>query len=148
MKNPLSYFQKRPIKGSILFALLLGFLWVSISIFSYFTKVRDPADPRFDMSQFSFNGYGRNEIAYFMSIAFPPGTSKEFVESVLVDTGKAVALSNADMQQQIRYFYEPKDFISKLYPWTRNVGVLYDENNKVVETYVGPTPTHLMKEKP
>jgi hypothetical protein len=68
---------------------VLVFQAVILSILFYFYqpypfKVTDPTDPRFNPDRFRFSDYGPGELKPAFRILFPIGTSKEFVERVLI----------------------------------------------------------------
>jgi len=62
-------------------------------------KVTDPSNPKFDPDQFSFkdNFFNRQSKIDAFRKLFPPGTSKEFVDRVLIESGGARTSQTEDL---------------------------------------------------
>lgn len=70
-------------------------------------KVTDPNDPNFDPGTFSFGDYKtREEKIRAFSLLFPPGTERQLIDQVLVETGGATKMKLSDFPVEwivIRY---------------------------------------------
>ncbi len=89
---------------------------VSIGLAQNPVRVNDPDDPNFDPDSFSFNLYKFDreaKIEYFKKL-FPIGTSKEFVDRVLVQAGGAKPLEIKEMPEgwQVWRYDGPDDLLT------------------------------------
>ena len=87
-------------------------------------KITDPKDPGFDITQFEFEDYrdlGRFKTT--MEIMFPVGTSREYIEKVLVTYGGAL---HSPFRQITRYDYP---YRSGLWNCRQIVVAYYDQND-------------------
>lgn len=58
-------------------------------------KITDPSDPRFNPDKFKFSDYkSRDDLIHVYRTTFPVGTSKAFVDRVLIKSGKATCGQN------------------------------------------------------
>lgn len=70
--------------------LIIVCVWVLMSFSNPF-KVTDPNDPRFDPMRFNFKDYHHENLTVreVFPILFPIGTSKDYVDKVLIQAGSA-----------------------------------------------------------
>jgi len=97
-------------------------------------KVTDPNDPNFDPDKFSFRDYGEGkEMSLHEAFRrlFPPGTSKEFVEHVLVKVGgvEKYGCKENSVQSLCTYYYP--QYMQGWKPNSRT-SLIFDKNNKVI----------------
>ena len=153
------------MKTSI-FTILLSVLLLSACNPS---KVTDPRDPKFDPSAVSFDDYLSNsqDMIMFLKIVFPPGTSKEYVDQILVDSAGAkvrhsipINSIGKDVEQVILNHSESNNKPTlSVYPATRsrppilslgigssqNIYVIFNNSSEVIDIYYKNTFVHQMK---
>lgn len=82
-----------------------------------FSKVTDPADPRFDINEFKLSDYKTyDEVRYVMNYLFPEGTPKEEVDHVLIDNVGAAYGGSIDingLQYDCHRYYFLEDGVYK-----------------------------------
>ncbi|MGM0422753.1 MAG: hypothetical protein ACQEQL_06630, partial [Pseudomonadota bacterium] len=61
---------------------LIFTLALSLMLSACATKVTDPSDPRFDVSQFRFEDYIGRDITNIMLEIFPKGTDKKYIKKI------------------------------------------------------------------
>ena len=98
-------------------------------------KVSDPSDPRFDPMQFKFSDYrGTGQLPDVLRTIFPPGTKKEFVDKVLVNSGRAkinqASGKLAEGYQNYWVYIMPKRWKNIKAP--NAIFITYDKNNNIV----------------
>lgn len=77
--------MKKLLGIAVLVALVIATVLVAPNPF----KITDPADPRFDPTRFDFCDYDELELWKALGSLFPPGTSKSYIDAVLVEAGDA-----------------------------------------------------------
>ena len=124
---------------SILLILTLAAFWW----FAPFT-IKDPANPLYNPSSFSFRFYPRDEdAARAFAALFPPGTSKEFVDKVLVGEGGAKIYDGYNVKSNyinsnIRmYVYsEPTIYLYKRMKQVQSYNFIFTSEMNLINIYV------------
>lgn len=94
------------------------------------SKVTDPSDPRFEPDRFSFRDYETHEeLTDAFRKLFPPGTSKEFVERVLVKAGGIERYGCRDWNNYCSYRYP--QYMQDMKGGAR-VSFLFDQQNRII----------------
>lgn len=105
---------------------------VLLSVLLFFEpfKVTNPTNPFFNPDRFRFSDYrDRESLSVAFRKLFPIGTSKNFVDRVLVDSGNAKSAPVTRHFQNIIIYSEPKKL---LYPPGPAHTVIFDENGNVL----------------
>jgi hypothetical protein len=78
-------------KSFVLLGILIAFCVGGWVVMANPFKVTDPNDPRFDPMEFDFKNYHHKNLTVreVFPVLFPIGTSKDYVDKVLVQAGKA-----------------------------------------------------------
>lgn len=116
--------------------ILLGCCFIVLVAFNPF-KVTDPSDPKFNPDKFSFKDYKGEEVYGSFRKLFPVGTSKEFVERILVKAGKANFFQSDAYPEVFLYSAPPRFFIND--GGTDTYTVIYDKNNKFLNIQGAPS---------
>ena len=96
------------ISGVVLAVFVAGYVGaINVGLADNPMKVIDPSDPRFDPLKFDYCDYDEDagELLNVFRILFPPNTSKEFIDRVLIKEGKGAAgrYNEAIYENQIVY---------------------------------------------
>lgn len=89
-------------------------------------------DPRVDVNSFRFEDYGHWGIRDFVKTKFPNGTTKEYVDSILIGKGSAKETGRRHNKpdvglSEVIYKYEYNDILK----CTRSIVIIYDKEDKV-----------------
>lgn len=107
-------------------------------------KVTDPNDPKFDINQFEFNDHrARDDIAEVFMKAFPIGTEKSFIDSILIDAAGAKSERSKTYKNLVIY-YEPWSLHWKK---PRHFNFTYDDQDRLINIWPGNFP-NLYQEQP
>jgi hypothetical protein len=133
--NKIATFLKRYKKTSIFF----GILFISYMAYAMPFKATDPSSPLFIESLFRLRDYGSDAGAVelrdkVLPKLFPVGTSKEYVDLMLVDRGGAKEDNHTTIFQGA-YFYRFSPFYLIPTPDSFIIRVYYDQNNKVAAVH-------------
>lgn len=103
-------------------------------------KVTDPADPQFDPMKFEFEDYDPSgELQSVIEQVFPPGTTKEYVDNILIKKlGSTISSKPHVTNEGFIYKYQYKN----LHTWFMQgissgcsgyvIRMIYDNQSKVV----------------
>jgi|GEM_PF-3200295 len=129
------------------FKLWLVLLAIVIAVGAYWFwyeapfKVKDPSDPRFNPDRFSFRDYKtQSEMKRAFSSLFPVGSSKSYVDSVLLGAGKGRLVKVYDFSecgpQYSRAVYtEPTNYLRSI-KGAINHDFYFDKNMTVMNIEV------------
>lgn len=120
-------------KAGIALALVIVCMGALMSFTNPF-KVTDPNDPRFDPMEFRFEDYHDENLTVreVFPILFPIGTSKEYVDKVLVQAGNAKTYQSKTNQSEWIY----KEPLQSIGGPPIHV-FIFDENNQLVNIKPG-----------
>ncbi|WP_147395391.1 hypothetical protein [Altericroceibacterium spongiae] len=129
----------RKIFTSIMLIVALTTFWW----FAPFT-IKDPANPHYNPKTFSFRFYPRDEdAARAFAVLFPPGTSKDFVDKVLVGEGGAKIYDGYNVKSNyinsnIRmYVYsEPTIYLYKKMKEVQSYNFIFTSEMNLINIYV------------
>jgi hypothetical protein len=135
--NKITTFLKRYKKTSIFFGILFVFYLGYAMPF----KATDPNSPLFIESLFRLRDYGRGAGVVelrdkVLPKLFPVGTSKEYVDLMLVDRGGADILDKTHFAVGM-YTYTYKPLFLMLTPDAFNIKIFYNQTYKVNGIHFG-----------
>lgn len=90
-------------------AVLIAVAGFLVWIYGNPFKITNPADPRFNPSSFNFADYSQAELQDAFRVLFPVGTSKTFVDAILVQAGGALQARDKTFKSLVTY-WEPWRF--------------------------------------
>lgn len=93
------------MKKFLMMASLMMF--ISVSSAGCASPIESMDDPRINLENFKFTDYSRTGIIRFAKKYFPVGTKKDFVDSILIEQGKA--------KQTARRYDRPDIGLSEIY---------------------------------
>lgn len=123
---------------------LMFTLVLSLMLSACATKVTDPSDPQFDVSQFRFEDYVGQDIQKVMQSIFPVGTEKRYIRHIMEDNlglnsqrleyfrkwnSKQNKFNNKKSDNVFMYYYAKPNYGVFGISW--RVTFLYDENNRL-----------------
>jgi hypothetical protein len=125
------WFKKHKIITSLLAFIFLWYVWFHPPF-----KSTDPASPMFVESLFRLRDYDHvrsfdiDKLKKDLSILFPVGTPKEYVDLMLIDRGGAYIVDQREYTHgKYRYKYQSISLWATPDAWI--IDIYYDQNNKV-----------------